>query len=791
MANIPLKSQKTQVPSGKKTSSAPGIEKFKETVSRTNFAIADDASLTVADVRSYLNAPNAPSRVIVKIIENKAVITVEGPLNGPRATFFTAVTTPSDLTGSVEGDNAGRIIITGLANNTEYLFKVFAGNQAGLSTNFTSATKKTLSVISRPEKKEPIFKYSYLENIKNERGIEQIGERVNATLIPKNYYEASSVYNRYVKFYEEFLDKTITDEKQILNYQAFTTYKNFPDNFKNENIDQKLKNHIQIEKDKQISSRQFEKIIRNDKYFLQYQEKFLSGDLQFTTESAQNFTNNLYSSETMKAVSTTDVSKNYFPFYNEIKIKFVEKNSFIENIEKLDLENELLFYLYGINNFSNQVIEKNLFFEAKNFKNETSTGSLRYLNDVSTFSNLFLGNISSLERITGSSFDNFIMLNNKNYQEFISKSKNKFFYTIVKSVFNTRTLPKIENEKLTINNDGAVLGFCIEKKDENNNFLQRHIFLNSTKTENFTFIDTQIKYEKQYFYDIFAYAIVNKIIDNKIVNFLTKVKLNENNISLTVVDDPPLAPTFIPILDKNKKNTVKFLIDNTVGTFFEEVVNIGSEQNAKSGYIRFKNDDFPTKFEVYRLETKPTSYNNFSDGVIFTVENQSFFEDVLEPNKNYYYILRAIDVHNNISNPSYVLKIQLVQIEDLYYLDYKTYAGRETSVNPEKRKSWVVYDENELQNKTINSDKSLKKYIQIAPSTQQLLLKNLLQPNDLAVLQDLNTINNSIDKEIFGSEVVTNEEEIETINGRNYKLRIKSKKTGKMIDVHFKFIVSQ
>ena len=78
--------------------------------------------------------------------------------------------------------------------------------------------------------------------------------------------------------------------------------------------------------------------------------------------------------------------------------------------------------------------------------------------------------------------------------------------------------------------------------------------------------------------------------------------------------------------------------------------------------ILFESDD-PTYFELFRLEDKPHSYQDFVNGkyVVIGQENRTSaaYHDMISPNKTYYYTFRALDMHGHVSNPTAVYEFRL------------------------------------------------------------------------------------------------------------------------------------
>ena len=98
--------------------------------------------------------------------------------------------------------------------------------------------------------------------------------------------------------------------------------------------------------------------------------------------------------------------------------------------------------------------------------------------------------------------------------------------------------------------------------------------------------------------------------------------------------------------------------------------------------LEYTNDDPVNQYEIFRLTTRPSSYQDFD-----TVNNPheiisgrlspkksstmaTLIDDII-PNTKYYYCARAIDVHDNFSNPTTVFEVEMVDNEGQVYLILK------------------------------------------------------------------------------------------------------------------------
>ena len=84
------------------------------------------------------------------------------------------------------------------------------------------------------------------------------------------------------------------------------------------------------------------------------------------------------------------------------------------------------------------------------------------------------------------------------------------------------------------------------------------------------------------------------------------------------------------------------------------------------GKIDFEYSIEDGKFEVFRLDEMPVSYNNFENAKILDVRNKYsstsvVYKENLLPNKKYYYMFRAVNFIGVPSNPSPVYEVELIK----------------------------------------------------------------------------------------------------------------------------------
>jgi len=365
-----------------------------------------------------------------------------------------------------------------------------------------------------------------------------------------------------------------------------------------------------------------------------------------------------------------------------------------------------------------------------------------------------------------------------------------------------------------------ILFFEIEKKRANvfkEDGATTKYYIAAPYEKNFLrFVDTQIKYDQGYDYTVYAHSIVigNKYryIESRMPGFdLNQMKdklgkaldtyktedgtllyskeyndtavdtglygdffvLNEPSLKLIrteyfkfntikALDDPPVPPDVEILPFKNVNNRFLLQLRSNVGEYeltpvaimqsdyekFEAIKTAQIGRKIKKGKILFKADDHVAKFEIFRLEEPPSSYLDFSNAKITVLEDgTTSLVDKVKPNKKYYYTFRATDAHGHFSNPSPIYQCELVA---------ERTGGKVTgAVYP----IIEIYDLEKTAKINKINHKDMRQYIQIVPTIAQSMIKGI-SPENVTL------------GEVFG---------------KQYKIRITSKSTGKKFDVNVTF----
>ena len=336
-----------------------------------------------------------------------------------------------------------------------------------------------------------------------------------------------------------------------------------------------------------------------------------------------------------------------------------------------------------------------------------------------------------------------------------------------------------------------VFCYSIDKYDE--------VILDSTKIqsiyapaleESTPIVDTQVKYGKGYSYRIaghymvvgnsysYSYKQEESMTDpddpyatfevrNRASVVLMPMELFTKRIN--VVQKPPVAPQvkFKTKNDSGKKISIYLSPTKTdakapfVSILREDLDQLTSLQQLpraidENGNVHFKTYGDQGLFEIFRLESPPMSYSDFRDSKIAEISmpfqtTDAIFHDNVVANKKYYYTFRSVNQKDMVSNPTTVFETTLLVDADDSKVVVETYHF------PKLRDM-----EREL---------GFRKLVRITPAIEHILFDEtqdaLFEKESLVgTLDNLNL--GILDKAVWG---------------RKFKIRIKSKTSGKMIDI--------
>ena len=339
------------------------------------------------------------------------------------------------------------------------------------------------------------------------------------------------------------------------------------------------------------------------------------------------------------------------------------------------------------------------------------------------------------------------------------------------------------------------LVYEIHKTSVNSGATQIIFVPNTELLDVLTYIDTQVKYDKEYTYQVYAqqlivgtqYRYINfrpnagagAPDDARIkfeVEYKPSLKIAQIPIFVEearILDNAPVAPNVDIVPYKGVADELLINLSSNVGDYELQPIIIDERDKqfvAKfkkarkllpNEPIRFRSDDFVQRFEVYRLEDPPKSYEDF-DGNLLTTEISDVaisvsIVDSISPNKKYYYTFRGVDVHGNRSNPTDVYQVELVQFEGMIFFDINIY----------------TFKLEEMGYNNVKSSRTFRRYLKVNPNLIQSLINydKSIPDGSTASAYDASNISLGLADE--------------SVWDKRFKMRITSKHSGKKFDINF------
>jgi hypothetical protein len=293
--------------------------------------------------------------------------------------------------------------------------------------------------------------------------------------------------------------------------------------------------------------------------------------------------------------------------------------------------------------------------------------------------------------------------------------------------------------------------------------------------------DYQIKRNQTYKYKLSCYCLLYGI-ETRIID----VKENRGNMEVTIASTPSYKYTQVDFADMsalvspkipmppfasfhnetNEENKIKIYLslknESSRGRFIpitEEDIGIMSGLELEDDVYDFGYEVQDGKFEVFRLSEKPKSYRDFDGSKILEVRNNIsttdvIFKENIQPNKKYYFMFRSVNFIGVPSNPSPIYEVEHIKM-----------------ASQSKVETAVVL----LDKKIEYADKTFKRLIQVKPAFQQ----DIFDDQDDRI-QELETFKKNIGDLTLGTAT-------DRVWGKKFKIRIKSKDSGKIIDLNVKF----
>jgi len=274
----------------------------------------------------------------------------------------------------------------------------------------------------------------------------------------------------------------------------------------------------------------------------------------------------------------------------------------------------------------------------------------------------------------------------------------------------------------------------------------------------------------------------NKYITDFYLNYEPSIKLIEIPVmskTLRITDNPPNQINVIPyqMMDASQKigYTLAYELFNESADYPTTIT--ADDAKIKSDYLHAKDlisSDYLEQesvsmqqyIEVYRLDEKPTSMTDFQTSLIATIDLKDpksstikslhDFIQKVRTNKTYYYLFRMLNEQYVPGHLTEIYEAQLINDGGYTYSIFN-----------------VLFEEDLEEEIFTNPSKVFKKLFQLTPNLSQLTL---------------NTDNVDYDQPGYTQlENIEVGESDDLIWGKQFKIRLTSKKTGKKIDLNFTY----
>jgi len=272
----------------------------------------------------------------------------------------------------------------------------------------------------------------------------------------------------------------------------------------------------------------------------------------------------------------------------------------------------------------------------------------------------------------------------------------------------------------------------------------------------------------------------------------------EKRVALT--DMPPLSPqvSFLPYHGVDNKHAV--LVETNYGEVNEVPISIYEEDEAlikesylaqnlrKGSKLLYRTDSLPTEFEMIRIETEPESYSDFSQQSatrkrVPATGKTGFFITGIQPNKYYYYIFRTHD-KGGVSNPSEVFRVRIVSYQNGIFMELDPYEMKRKQENYSVPFERLLKIRPSADQRVVNFEKVFEN-LEVEQEASETSLSKLRKELGLKGPSDLREFQKSAPRKEDISLGKTKQEDV--VWGKNFKIRIKSKSTGRKMDLNITF----
>jgi len=625
--------------------------------------------------------------------------------------------------------------------------------------------------------------------------------------------EINHEYNFYIKEYEQ----TITRGKEVLDNTLPNLYV-FMSELRNEEPNPEFRNFITLDDTLVTDEQFIRRHVGREKfdikkhpigqYYDLYARQYENAVRTGTTERlSKKFSNISVPIEEIDLFNVFNDKSEMFPMLVDIRVGTDKTTTFAQILKDSQLTND----------FMARVINRHIASDAAFLDTQVSSEIVVQLDDgatkrkVSKFESMRkrswdLADLIEELREGEEKLDPESAIFLGNHQEEVAANSGpqfKFFKSLMFAIFQGKLQTLIKQKFRTLDElmDGKpayseTVMYRVAKHEfgPGGREIQNFWLPNSNEIDVLRFIDTQVKYNKRYVYKIWAYQMVvgtkywySDLDADSYDHHATFMAHMEPSILLVetpymettvrVTDKPPVPPDVDIIPYKGVDNEMLFYMKGNVGEFDADPIIIQPTDQAVFNTIResqkkrtnekitFGADDHPSIFQIFRLDERPRSYADFTDNLQASVNTDvnlqslqgatsAAFVDELNANQKYYYIVRTIDVHGHLSNPTPVFEVEIINENGLVFPTIRCV---------------------EFEEMPKASDKPARRFIQIVPNVLQSLINEEKSGYEKAATAE------DVKRKIHLG-VTT-----DAVWDKRFKIRLTSKSTGKKIELNLGF----
>ena len=463
--------------------------------------------------------------------------------------------------------------------------------------------------------------------------------------------------------------------------------------------------------------------------------------------------------------------KDDFPYYNELKVNlFSQEESNSINFKKLAADN------YGDSSLLTKI--------ALVFESGVPSGFFSVDGNEQSFKNIDVGGAISMYK--ESMAEKLILSPSNKFKPSMDTIEKTITMADILNSFKSRG-PKPSSAVADAPTEFEVLFIKVDKYIQGESVPVQSFYMPAGKANQL--IDTQVALGKTYEYQLSAYVLsygmryqyrITNVDWNKdavqdgshIGTWETSVAI-EHQPDLRIIkvglgtimglnSEPlPAIPSISFVNTSNNTNFVKLIFQQSKNSSTGQYTPAMTDFAEAVGKETFHYNSILNGVQLFRLTEKPSYYRNFNNNMMAQIYNESQtdhmqFRDHIQPERKYYYMARSLNNSEHFSNPSPVYEV------------YLTKASGQSMINVK-----IVQMKKE---KTKQKSKFFNKFLQLIPAQNQIFF-NQEDP----MFDNLGSYDN------VWNDITIGGADNQSLFGRKFKFRIRSKQTGRFIDFDIKF----